>query len=127
MESEYTFNQDTFDAKLAEFISGKKSFFVFVYGAHDQSGKSWCPDCDKAQPFVNEGKRIIMSNADKKLFVNLPVVKSEREAYSNSKIVKLTRIPSLIYFNLGREMGRIIEDEMGNETSVVEFIKQAYD
>lgn len=127
MESEYTFDKKNFDSKLGELVAEKKSFFVFVYGTHDQSGKSWCPDCDKAQPFVAEGKKIIVSQQEKKLFVNLPVVKSEREAYSNSKIVKLTRIPSLIYYYQGREMGRIVEDEMGNEANVVNFIKQAYE
>ena len=61
------------------------------------------------------------------LFVNIPVEKSERSDYTNNKIVKLTRIPALIYFYKGKEMARIVEGDMANQESVDGFISQAYE
>lgn len=126
---EFTFDHSSFDAKLSELLEQKKNFFVFVYGAHGENGKSWCPDCDISQPFVKKAKEdIVFKNKSKEIFfINIPVVKNERPDYTNNKIIKLKRIPSLIYFSVGREMGRIQEEEMASQESVSEFIKQAYE
>ena len=106
---EFTFDHSSFANKLEELVSNKKNFFVFVYGAHNPStGKSWCPDCDLSQPFVKKAKEeIVFKKKEEKeiLFVNIPVEKSERSDYTNSEIVRLGRIHSLIYFSKGEVMG----------------------
>ena len=128
---EFTFEHSTFANKLEELVNQKKNFFVFVYGAHNPTtGKSWCPDCDLSQPFVKKAKEeIVFKKKEEKeiLFVNIPVEKSERSDYTNNKIVKLTRIPALIYFFKGKEMARIVEGDMANQESVDGFISQAYE
>ena len=126
---EYTYDHSSFESKLEELVAKKKNFFLFVYGAHDSTGKSWCPDCDVAQPFVKKAKEEIVFKKKEKeiLFINIPVVKSERADYTNNKIVKLTRIPALIYYLQGREMTRIVEGDMANQESVSGFIEQAYE
>ena len=126
---EYTYDHSSFESKLEELVAQKKNFFLFVSGAHDSTGKSWCPDCDVAQPFVKKAKEEIVFKKKEKeiLFINIPVVKSERADYTNNKIVKLTRIPALIYYLQGREMTRIVEGDMANQESVSGFIEQAYE
>lgn len=126
---EFTWDHSCFSSKLNELVNEKKTFFVFVYGAHGPDGKSWCPDCDVSQPFVKKAKEdIVYKNKDKGiLFINLPVVRAERSDYTNDKVVKLTRIPALIFYLKGKEMTRIVEGDMASQESVSGFIEQAYE
>ena len=36
------------------YILTQKNFLVYLYGEHDAQGRSWCPDCEIAQPFVEK-------------------------------------------------------------------------
>ena len=54
-------------------------------------------------------------------------VDNERSDYTNDKVVKLTRIPALIFYLKGKEMTRIVEGDMASQESVSGFIEQAYE
>ncbi len=118
-----------FNSKLQELIKNKKDFLVHLYGSIDSSGKSWCPDCIVSHPNIEKIKPIIDEKQDEKeiYFVDIPEDWDKRAAYKNNPILKEKRVPTLIYYSKGREMGRIVEDEMSTFDGVKEFVDQIYE
>ena len=45
-------NKSNFNSILKDYLKQKKDFLVYIFGDHDQKGKSWRPDCVIAEPFV---------------------------------------------------------------------------
>ena len=124
-----TFTYENITANLKKLISEKKNFFLYLYGTHDKNGKSWCPDCVRSEPFVNKAKEIIAARENEKeiYFVNVPIDFDKRPFYRNDKIIKMKRVPTLAYFNKGRELGRIVEHDMDTQEMVDGFILSVYD
>ncbi len=121
--------EENFDLKLRDLILNQKNFFAFMYGKHDMWGQSWCSDCDIAEPFVNNVKPIIAKNEEIKeiYFVNIPIPKEKRKIYKDSKILKFHHVPTLIYFQKGKEIRRLTENEMFSQFQVTSFVEKAYD
>ncbi len=121
--------EENFDLKLRDLILNQKNFFAFMYGKHDMWGQSWCSDCDIAEPFVNNVKPIIAKNEEIKeiYFVNIPIPKEKRKIYKESKILKFHHVPTLIYFQKGKEIRRLTENEMFSQFQVTSFVEKAYD
>ena len=120
--------EENFDLKLRDLINNQKNFFAFMYGKHDIRGQSWCPDCEIAQPFVNNVKPIIAKNEQIKevYFVNIPIARDKKKLYSANKILKFHHVPTLIYFEKGKEISRITEDQMFGQYQVTNFVEKAY-
>ena len=99
-----------------------------MYGKHDMRGQSWCSDCDIAEPFINNIKPIIAKNELIKeiYFVNLPIPREKRKLYSSNKILKLAHVPTLIYFQKGKEVARLMETQMFSQFEVTSFVEKAY-
>ena len=51
----------------------------------------------------------------------------KREIYRNDKILKMKRIPTIIYFSQGVEMGRLVEGDMASQENIDSFIDQIYE
>ena len=121
--------EENFELKLRDLILNQKNFFAFMYGKHDMWGQSWCSDCDIAEPFVNNVKPIIAKNEEIKeiYFVNIPIPKEKRKIYKASKILKFHHVPTLIYFQKGKEIRRMTENEMFSQFQVTAFVEKAYD
>ena len=122
-------DENNFKGKLEELVSKKADFIAYLYGAHDSSGNSWCPDCEVAQPFVQNVLPTILKNEQERemYFVNVPIKINQREMYRNDKVLKMRRIPTLIYFKDGHEMGRAVEGEMMTQEEVTAFIDIVYE
>ena len=124
-----TTTPSNFNQIVKDHLKDKKDFLVYLYGDHDAQGRSWCPDCVIAQPYVDNVLPRIMKNESKKevYFINISVSMKQREIYRNDKILKLRRIPTLIYFSKGVEMGRLVEDDMASQENIDSFIEQIYE
>ncbi len=118
-----------FQQKLQEMVKEKKNMLVHIYGTIDSSGRSWCPDCILSHPNIERIKPIIDEKQDEKeiYFIDIPEDWDKRQTYKKNPILKEKRVPTLIYFFEGREMGRIVESEMSTYDSVKEFIDQIYE
>ena len=121
--------ESNFHEIINEHIKKGDNFLVYLYGEHDAQGRSWCPDCEIAQPFVEKIiPKIIEKESDKKVyFINISVGMLKRDIYRNDKILKMKRIPTLIYFSKGREYGRLVEGDMAAQENIEEFIDQIYE
>ena len=121
-------SDDNFELKIKDLVLNKKNFFAFMYGKHDIRGQSWCSDCDIAQPFVNNIKPIIAQNEQYKeiYFVNIPISREKRKLYTSNQTLKLAHVPTLIYFQKGKEVGRLIENQMFSQFQVTSFVQKAY-
>ena len=70
-----------------------------------------------------------MKNESKKeiYFIDISVSQKQKDIYRNDKIIKMKRIPTIIYFSNGVEMERIVEGEMDSQEKVDAFIDQIYE
>ena len=118
-----------FNQKVKDHLKDKKDFLVYLYGEHDDQGRSWCPDCVISEPFVEKAKSKIMKNESKKeiYFIDISVSQKQKDIYRNDKIIKMKRIPTIIYFSNGVEMERIVEGEMASQEKIDSFIDQIYE
>ena len=113
------------EANLAALLKNKKCFFAYIHGAYDQqTNKSWCSDCDVAKPVV---EKQLDKLEDKKNFVfaKFPIEtsaewKNPQYVYRTNKF-KVTSVPTLIFYNKGVEMIRLVEDQLFDESNVAEF------
>ena len=120
--------EENFDLKINDLIRNKKNFFAYMYGEHDMRGVSWCSDCEFAQNFVNNVKPIVAKNEQKKevYFVNIPVAKNKKKLYMANMFLKMTHVPTLIYFKEGKEVKRITETQLFTQHAVTSFVESVY-
>ena len=121
--------EENFDLKIRDLILNQKNFFAFMYGEHDMRGHSWCSDCDIAEPFMNNVKPLIAKNEQIKevYFVNIPVPKEKKKIYQINRVLKMHHVPTLIYFQKGKEIARLTENEMFSQYQVTSFVEKAYE
>ena len=121
--------ESDFHSIIEKHLKEKHNFLVYLFGDHDAQGRSWCPDCEIAQPFVENVLPKIYENESKKevYFINISVGIIKRDIYRNDKILKMKRIPTIIYFSKGVEFGRLVEGDMAAQENIDEFIDQIYE
>jgi len=122
-------NLNEFEAVFGELLSSKASFFGYYYGGYDSEGKSWCSDCVQSKPIIEEAVKILEGQDKIKLY-KFPVddVKEWKKQDFIFRVhpkVKVTRVPTLVYYSNGIEYGRLIEGELFDKSNVEEFIKQS--
>jgi hypothetical protein len=122
------FNSDNYKKGLDELVLLKKNFFLFMYGSHNYSGESWCSDCRKSEPFINKAKQLISSREKIKeiYFVSIPIDKEKKMEFYSNPICHMSRVPTLAYFEGGKEKGRIFEQQMQTQQMVDNFVEIAY-
>ena len=126
--NEITLSYNDFSNKICELIENKKSFFVFMYGSLDFKGKSWCTDCIRSDPLIKKGKEIFLNHKSEKkiLWINIPIDKNKKYAYKYNYYLKMYFIPTLIYFEDGYEIGRIVQEQLFSQEIINNFINNAY-
>ncbi|XP_049638594.1 thioredoxin domain-containing protein 17 [Suncus etruscus] len=73
-----------------------KTIFAYFTGSKDAEGKSWCPDCELADPVIREGLKHIKEG---RVFIHCQV--GERPYWKDPdndfrKKLKITAIPTLL-------------------------------
>ena len=96
-----------------------------MFGSKDNNNLSWCRDCNFAEPFVSNGKKIVLKNNNSILWVNIPIDKDKKYVYKYNKFLKMNCVPTLIYFKNGIEIGRIIQNDLFNQDNINNFIIQS--
>jgi SWI/SNF-related matrix-associated actin-dependent regulator of chromatin subfamily A protein 2/4 len=121
-------NVFNYPRKIREMIQQRKTFFVYLYGSRDYTGQSWCSDCNIARPNVEQAKNIIKNKKYEKdlYFVDIPIEKIYMDDFKDDQIIKLERVPTLIFYENGIERGRLIENDLFSYQSISNFINQAY-
>ena len=121
--------QYNYKSKLVQLIDERKTFFLFIFGSQDYTGKSWCSDCTIAKPLVEQGKRLIENKKYEKeiYFLSIPIDKIYKEDFRDDPFIQLERVPTLILFENGVEKGRLIENDLFSYSTIREFILQVYD
>ena len=120
-----------FENKFSELILKKSSFFAYFYGGYDETGVSWCSDCVISKPNVDEASKVLADMTDT-LLIKLPIDdrnewKKQDFIYRIHEKVKVTRVPTLVYYHNWIEFGRLVEDELFDLENVKSFFNQALD
>ena len=118
-----------FETTFGDLVSNKSNFFGYFYGGYDENGNSWCSDCVTSKPIIEEASKVLEGQS-KVQFYKFPVdeVKEWKRPDFIFRVhpkIKLTKVPTLIYYNNGVEFGRLTEGELFDKANVEEFIKQS--
>ena len=121
--------QYNYKPKLLELLRQRKTFFVHIYGSRDYTGKSWCSDCNIAEPIIEQGKKLIENKKYEKevYFLSIPIDKIYMEDFRDDPYILLERVPTLILFENGFETGKLIENDLFSYQRVRDFIMKAYE
>ena len=99
-----------------------------MYAEADYKGVSQCSDCIFSESFIKNGKEFVLENKlPKKIYwVNIPICKYKRYSYKYNNILKLKYVPTIIYFEKGIEVRRIVQQETFSQERINSFILSAY-
>ena len=125
---EITFGYYDFASGIRQLIDQRKTFFILMYGSTDYRGVSWCSDCNFAEPLIQNAKRIVLSKQSERqvFWINIPIEKEKRHAYKIDSYLRMMYVPTLIYYENGIEIGRIVQEQMFTQESINNFILRAY-
>ena len=125
---EITFGYYDFASGIRQLIDQRKTFFILMYGSTDFRGVSWCSDCNFAEPLIQNAKRIVLSKQSERqvFWINIPIEKEKRHAYKIDSYLRMMFVPTLIYYENGIEIGRIVQEQMFTQESINNFISRAY-
>ncbi|KAG1657882.1 Thioredoxin domain-containing protein 17 [Nymphon striatum] len=97
--------------------------FVLFTGSKNAKGESWCPDCVKAEPFIEE---VLHSNRSELLFIQCDVGnrnfwKDQNNAFRKDNFLKLTGVPTLLKI---KENKRLQEEQLFNKDLVAMLFEE---
>ncbi|MEK7416021.1 MAG: thioredoxin domain-containing protein [Planctomycetota bacterium] len=101
------------------------ALFLFFGSTDPGTGESWCPDCVVADPVL---RRTLAANAPTLTVFECPVGaradwKGKMEhPYRTHPAFRVGRIPTLVRFRGGLEIGRLIEGPCADATAVTAFV-----
>ena len=112
--------------KLQALFDEKKTFFLYCHGSYDENtGSSWCSDCDKTRPVIEEQLKKLNGN-EKALFVKLPVDtkqewSNQQHLYRTHKKLMMKGVPTLVFYSQGEEFGRFVELDIMDKDVINDF------
>ena len=107
-------------------VASQGSALLVFFGAEDpQTGESWCPDCVTADPVLR--RTIALKRKDLTLY-ECPV--GQRADWKNQPahpyrlhpLLRIARIPTLVFFENGVERGRLVEADCAQVAVVEAFL-----
>jgi len=114
------------EAALDRTVSGQADALFLFFGSEDPvTGTSWCPDCVTADPVL---RATIATTVPKLTIYECPV--GARSAWKGQMdhpyrihpTFHLERIPTLIRFRAGLDIGRLVESSCADRTAVQAFL-----
>ena len=119
----------TFEQSLAQAVNTAKAeskplFILFTGAVNADTGKSWCPDCVKADPVI---KRCLGELDGGSVMLECPVVREEYRnpeyLYRKHPLFGLKCVPTLIKFVNGRAAYSLDDSQSQDEELVRELLK----
>jgi hypothetical protein len=123
-----TLNIENFSEGIQYLINTGKNFIIYLFGTKGFDGKSWCSECNYVEPFIEQCKRIVaLKEREKEIyFINITVEKNNRIPYMIDPNIRLNFIPTLIYFENGKEIKRLVEKQLFSIYNINNFIMSIY-
>ena len=110
------------DSAVAASASNNKPIFLYFTGAKNSDTKiSWCPDCTRAEPVVNE----VLGNINC-MFLEFNVIREqyriEDYPYRIDPRIKLSCVPTLILWKNGKSIVKLNDDQCQNKDTVKDIL-----
>ncbi|BHF61259.1 Thioredoxin domain-containing protein 17 [Sparganum proliferum] len=87
-----------------------KRRFVYFIASPDETGQSWCPDCRRAQPFVDEARTQLPENA---------IWKDPQNEFRVCPKLAVKKVPTILEF----ETERRLEENQITVSSILDMFK----
>jgi len=120
ISGELTLNDSNYLNQLEELINNKKCFFLLLLASKNNKGISWCKDCIIAEPYIKNSKKLVLDN--NYLWINIQIDKEKKYLYQYNHYLKLSILPTLIYFKNGKEICRLVQQSLFNQEKINNFI-----
>ncbi|XP_065207830.1 thioredoxin domain-containing protein 17-like [Planococcus citri] len=103
---------------------------VVFCGALDENGLSWCPDCRNALPVIEDAiqNTAVPNVRSAYLFVGIQrdEWKNPNNYYKMDNHLKLTNVPTIICWDRGKLVARLVEEDCAIPEMVSPLFKNAY-
>ena len=114
----------------SEFLSGlgdrKEDALCLFFGAEDNAGQSWCPDCVIACPVARRMCRQLRPELPLYEFsvgsLSQWKLSTTESPYRTNELVKVQRVPTLIRFRGGVPVGRLVEGDCADKAKLTELL-----
>jgi len=116
---------------ILERLAGTRSAALLLFfGSEEQgTGVSWCPDCVTADPVLRRACRTLQPGLE---LIECPV--GQRSAWKNQPehpyrlhpLIRLARIPTLIWVDSACERGRLVEADCAVPAIVEAFLRGSH-
>jgi hypothetical protein len=96
-----------------DYIAAEQDFvIVYITGTTDESGKNWCPDCERAKPNIDN---ILLKNTQGKV-IKCIVERAKWSGrsdhpYKQSPLLKAKGVPTVLLIREGEVLMRAERDE----------------
>ena len=101
--------------------SSKRPLFLYFTGAKSSSGLSWCPDCTRAEPVIQE----VFGSLDC-VFLEFNVIRenyrSEEYLYRTDQRIQLKCVPTLILMKNNGVIARLNDSQCQNKEIVKDIL-----
>ena len=91
-----------------------------IWISKNNKGISWCKDCIIAEPYIKNSKKLVLDN--NYLWINIQIDKEKKYLYQYNHYLKLSILPTLIYFKNGKEICRLVQQSLFNQEKINNFI-----
>jgi len=114
-----------FDRVVSSLEKTTKTLLFFTAARDPETKQPWCPDVRKAIPILEE---ILSAKTVKFYFVSFPIVREEyrnnpQHFYRVHEKIKLTKIPTLGWWEDGKMEKRLVEEELHVVENVRKFLE----
>ncbi|XP_037810058.1 thioredoxin domain-containing protein 17-like [Lucilia sericata] len=100
VRKEYTKGFEGYQKSVEELYKDKNTqLYIYFTGEKDSNGVSWCPDCNDAQPFVDQAVEKFATPESILLTVDVgdrPFWKDMKNPFRHDSNIKLMVIPTLV-------------------------------
>ena len=109
------------ESVVAKSASNGKPIFLYFTGAKNSDNISWCPDCTRAEPIVNE----VLGNIGC-YFLEFNVIRenyrSEDYPYRTDPRIQLKCVPTLMLWKNGKSIVKLNDDQCQNKETVKDIL-----
>mmetsp|Transcript_29969 Transcript_29969/g.53171 ORF Transcript_29969/g.53171 Transcript_29969/m.53171 type:complete len:128 (+) Transcript_29969:98-481(+) len=114
-----------FEAKFAEVKEQETVIAIFKGSTDPSTGVSWCDDCERADPFVHAA--LLKVTTDRPVLVCDVGLRDDwkgrpEHIYRNHPSTRLSGVPTVIRYQFGHEVARLVEGQLLNQAIVDEVI-----
>ena len=118
---------DNFESKLIEaediMKTSNKPLYILFTGSKALSGKSWCPDCEVAEPLIlSVLSSIEVGCVILRCLVDREPYRNKEYPYRSNKLLNISCVPTLMKWENNKCIARLNDMQSQDSTLIMELV-----